>query len=31
MVNGAIAMQGPGAELLRDPKIRAAYLEGGAH
>ncbi|MGO9430164.1 ABC transporter ATP-binding protein, partial [Rhodoblastus sp.] len=29
MVNGAITMQGPGAELLRDPKIRAAYLEGG--
>jgi branched-chain amino acid transport system ATP-binding protein len=31
MVNGAIEMQGPGQELLRDPKIRAAYLEGGAH
>jgi branched-chain amino acid transport system ATP-binding protein len=31
MVNGAIAMHGPGRELLRDPKIRAAYLEGGAH
>jgi branched-chain amino acid transport system ATP-binding protein len=31
MVNGAIALQGPGRELLRDPKIRAAYLEGGAH
>jgi branched-chain amino acid transport system ATP-binding protein len=31
MVNGAIAMQGPGRELLSDPKIRAAYLEGGAH
>ncbi len=31
MVNGAITMQGPGAQLLRDPKIRAAYLEGGAH
>jgi branched-chain amino acid transport system ATP-binding protein len=30
MVNGAITLQGPGAELLRDPKIRAAYLEGGA-
>jgi hypothetical protein len=24
-------MQGAGADLLRDPKIRAAYLEGGAH
>jgi branched-chain amino acid transport system ATP-binding protein len=31
MVNGSITMQGPGKELLRDPKIRAAYLEGGAH
>ncbi|MDI9847500.1 ABC transporter ATP-binding protein [Rhodoblastus sp. 17X3] len=31
MVNGAIALQGPGRELLQDPKIRAAYLEGGAH
>ena len=30
MVNGAIALQGSGADLLRDPKIRAAYLEGGA-
>jgi branched-chain amino acid transport system ATP-binding protein len=30
MVNGNITMQGPGKELLRDPKIRAAYLEGGA-
>jgi branched-chain amino acid transport system ATP-binding protein len=29
MVNGAITLQGSGAELLRDPKIRAAYLEGG--
>jgi branched-chain amino acid transport system ATP-binding protein len=31
LVNGAIAMTGAGAELLRDPKVRAAYLEGGAH
>jgi branched-chain amino acid transport system ATP-binding protein len=31
MVNGAITMQGRGADLLRDPKIRAAYLEGGVH
>jgi branched-chain amino acid transport system ATP-binding protein len=31
MVTGAITMQGPGRDLLRDPKIRAAYLEGGGH
>jgi branched-chain amino acid transport system ATP-binding protein len=31
MVNGAIVMEGPGRDLLRDPKIRAAYLEGGGH
>jgi branched-chain amino acid transport system ATP-binding protein len=31
MVTGAITMQGPGRDLLRDPKIRAAYLEGGVH
>jgi len=29
MVNGAITMQGTGAELLSRPEIRAAYLEGG--
>ena len=29
MVNGAIAMSGAGAELLADPQVRAAYLEGG--
>ena len=29
MVNGAITMAGPGAELLARPEIRAAYLEGG--
>ena len=28
MVNGAIAKQGTGAELLRDPAVRSAYLEG---
>jgi branched-chain amino acid transport system ATP-binding protein len=28
MVTGAIAKQGTGAELLRDPAVRAAYLEG---
>jgi branched-chain amino acid transport system ATP-binding protein len=30
MVNGRITMSGTGAELLRRPEIRAAYLEGGA-
>jgi len=29
LVNGAITMAGPGAELLTRPEIRAAYLEGG--
>ena len=29
MVNGAITMQGAGAELLARPEVRAAYLEGG--
>jgi branched-chain amino acid transport system ATP-binding protein len=29
MVNGAITMQGRGAELLARPEVRAAYLEGG--
>jgi branched-chain amino acid transport system ATP-binding protein len=28
MVTGTIAKQGTGAELLRDPAVRAAYLEG---
>jgi len=31
LVNGAITMSGPGAELLQKPEIRAAYLEGGRH
>lgn len=31
MVNGVIERQGTGKELLADPAIRAAYLEGGAH
>jgi branched-chain amino acid transport system ATP-binding protein len=31
MVNGAIAMQGTGKELLADPQVKAAYLEGGHH
>jgi branched-chain amino acid transport system ATP-binding protein len=30
MVNGRIALSGTGRELLADPQIRAAYLEGGA-
>jgi branched-chain amino acid transport system ATP-binding protein len=30
MANGAIAKQGTGAELLHDPAVRAAYLEGNA-
>jgi branched-chain amino acid transport system ATP-binding protein len=30
LVNGAITMTGTGAELLASPKVRAAYLEGGA-
>ncbi len=29
LVNGAITMEGGGAELLARPEIRAAYLEGG--
>jgi branched-chain amino acid transport system ATP-binding protein len=29
LVNGKIAMSGPGNELLERPEIRAAYLEGG--
>jgi len=29
MVNGEIAMTGTGAELLDNPEVRAAYLEGG--
>ncbi len=31
MVNGAITLSGSGAELLADPEVRAAYLEGGQH
>jgi branched-chain amino acid transport system ATP-binding protein len=30
LVNGAITMTGTGAELLASPKVRSAYLEGGA-
>jgi branched-chain amino acid transport system ATP-binding protein len=29
MVNGEITMSGAGPELLADPRVRAAYLEGG--
>jgi len=29
MVNGRITKQGPGAELLRDPAVQSAYLDGG--
>lgn len=31
MVNGTITMSGSGRELLADPEVRAAYLEGGRH
>ncbi|WES32154.1 ABC transporter ATP-binding protein [Varunaivibrio sulfuroxidans] len=30
MVNGLITLSGSGTELLSDPEVRAAYLEGGA-
>jgi branched-chain amino acid transport system ATP-binding protein len=29
MQTGLITMTGTGAELLADPEVRAAYLEGG--
>jgi branched-chain amino acid transport system ATP-binding protein len=31
MVNGVITMSGTGRELLANPQVRAAYLEGGRH
>jgi branched-chain amino acid transport system ATP-binding protein len=31
MVNGLITMNGTGKELLANPEVRAAYLEGGRH
>lgn len=31
LVNGQVTMSGSGQELLADPKVRAAYLEGGKH
>jgi branched-chain amino acid transport system ATP-binding protein len=29
MVNGNVTMSGTGKELLANPEVRAAYLEGG--
>lgn len=31
LVNGAVTMSGSGKELLANPEVRAAYLEGGGH
>jgi branched-chain amino acid transport system ATP-binding protein len=31
MVNGQVTMSGTGKELLTNPEVRAAYLEGGRH
>lgn len=31
MVNGRITLQGAGRELLANPEVRAAYLDGGRH
>ncbi|MET3791132.1 ABC transporter ATP-binding protein [Aquamicrobium terrae] len=31
LVNGRVTMSGSGKELLADPEVRAAYLEGGRH
>lgn len=31
MVNGKVTMTGTGKDLLHDPEVRAAYLEGGRH
>jgi branched-chain amino acid transport system ATP-binding protein len=31
MVNGVITMSGSGKELLANPQVQAAYLEGGRH
>jgi branched-chain amino acid transport system ATP-binding protein len=31
MVNGNVTLSGTGAELLANPEVRAAYLEGGRH
>jgi branched-chain amino acid transport system ATP-binding protein len=31
MVTGTITMSGTGKQLLDDPSVKAAYLEGGRH
>jgi branched-chain amino acid transport system ATP-binding protein len=31
LVNGSVTMSGTGKDLLADPDVRAAYLEGGHH
>jgi branched-chain amino acid transport system ATP-binding protein len=31
MINGEITLSGPGRELLENPEVQAAYLEGGRH
>ena len=31
MINGEITLSGPGKELLENPEVQAAYLEGGRH
>ena len=31
MVTGSVTMSGTGRELLDDPQVKAAYLEGGQH
>src|SRR5690606_5655626 len=31
MVNGVVTMSGTGQELLANPEVRSAYLEGGHH
>ena len=31
LVNGRVSLSGSGAELLANPEVRAAYLEGGGH
>jgi branched-chain amino acid transport system ATP-binding protein len=31
MVTGTVTMSGSGRELLANPQVQAAYLEGGRH
>ncbi|MNL81185.1 High-affinity branched-chain amino acid transport ATP-binding protein LivF [compost metagenome] len=31
MVNGVVTMSGSGKELLANPQVQSAYLEGGKH